>query len=88
MIYTYEMWDRKSPVNGCSAENTGFLDYQDVYFIKRDGMAVQVYFRDGCEKYYPFEAETVEERARLHCEALNNAEIDPILIESEETQNG
>lgn len=84
-MYTYEIWDRKSPVNDCSAGETGFLEYQDVYFIKSDNCIVMVQYRDGDKKYYPYEADTLDEMARLHCEALN-AESEVLNIQNQESE--
>lgn len=79
-MYTYEIWDKCSPINGCPAEKAmaahNIAADEQVYLILQDDQAVMLQTDRNSPALAHFEGETptIEEMAAKHVEVLEEAE--------------
>ena len=89
-MYTYEIWNKRDPINGCPAEKAiaahNISPSEQVYLIQRDGQTTMLQTDQNSPALLNFKGKphTINELAEKHVEMLEEAAVEAAERESEE----
>ena len=77
MEYAWKIWDRISPINGCSANDTGLLKSLDEVYLITNTKGETSILQTESER--PYKDIPIRECAQRHCDEINLAHTNHLL---------